>query len=60
MFERIQNYLMGKKTYIVVVVGFIVNGLYGIGYIDVQTVQQLNALLVFLGIGAVRLSLDSK
>ena len=52
--KEIKKYLSGKKTYIVVAVGVIVNGLFSMGYIDESTVKTIDAVLVFVGLGTIR------
>ena len=46
--------LSGWKTYIVMVVGVIFNGLVASGYIDEGLRPTVNSILVFLGLGALR------
>lgn len=46
--------LQGKKTYIIMAVGVIVNGLYVMGYIDDKVVAAIDGVLMFLGLGSVR------
>jgi len=46
--------LKGWKTYIVVAVGIIFNGLVAMGYIDESMREPVNAVLAFLGLGAMR------
>lgn len=46
--------LKGYKTYIVMIVGVIVNGAYAMGYIPPEYIGVVNAILGFLGIGALR------
>jgi len=48
------KWLKGKKTYIIVVVGVIVNGLFAMGYIDESAIKVVNMVLGFLGLGAIR------
>lgn len=48
------EWLKGKKTYITVIVGIIVNGLIAMGYIPVEYLTPINAVLVFLGLGTIR------
>ena len=46
--------LKGYKTYIVVIVGVIVNGLFAMGKIPAEYLPLVNAILGFLGLGALR------
>lgn len=48
--------LKGYKTYIVVVLGVIFNGLVAMGYIDESLRPTVNTILGFLGMGALRAS----
>lgn len=48
------NFLSGYKTYIVVVVGIIVNGLFAMGYIPAADVPTINMILAFLGLATLR------
>ena len=60
MVERLKEkkdmieFLQGKKTYIVMVVGIVVNGLFAMGYIDDKTVTLLDGVIVSLGLGTIR------
>lgn len=46
--------LKGWKTYIVVIVGILVNGAYAMGYIPEGVVPMVNTILGFLGLAALR------
>lgn len=46
--------LKGYKTYIVMIVGVIVNGAFAMGYIPESGLGFANAILGFLGLGALR------
>lgn len=46
--------LAGFKTYIVVAVAIIFNGLVALGYIDEGLRPTVNSILTFLGLGAMR------
>mgnify|MGYP001121938982 CR=1 FL=1 len=46
--------LKGLKTYIVVIVGVLVNGAYAMGYIPEASVGLVNTILGFLGLAALR------
>ena len=54
------NWLKGKKTYIVIVVGVIVNGLVAMGYIPAEHIGLINSVLGFLGLGAIRAGVAGK
>jgi len=44
----------GKKTYIVMIVGVLVNGAVAMGYIPAEYFGLVNSILGFLGLGALR------
>jgi len=44
----------GMKTYIVVIVGVLVNGAFAMGYIPEASVGLVNTILGFLGLAALR------
>jgi len=46
--------LKGWRTYIIVVVGVLVNGAAAMGYISAETVDMINKFLVFAGLGTIR------
>lgn len=48
------EYLKGKKTYIVAIVGIIVNGAYAMGYVSEEWVKAIDGALLFLGLGTIR------
>jgi len=52
--------LKGWKTYIVVVVGVIVNGCIAMGYIDASMLPIINSILGFLGLAAIRAGIAGK
>ena len=52
--------LKGWKTYIVVIVGIIVNGAYAMGYIPEASIGLVNTILGFLGLGALRAGVANK
>ena len=52
--------LKGWKTYIVVIVGIIVNGAYAMGYIPEASIGLVNTILGFLGLGALRAGVSNK
>lgn len=47
--------LKGKKTFITVIVGVIVNGAVAMGIIPESILPVINPILMFLGLGALRL-----
>ena len=49
-----KKFLSGKKTYIVAVVGVILNGCVAMGYLDPSVTEIANKVLIFLGLGALR------
>lgn len=49
--------LKGWKTYLVVVLGVIFNGLVASGYVDESLRSTVNSVLMFLGLGALRNSI---
>jgi hypothetical protein len=49
-----REFLKGKKTYIVMVVGVIVHGMHFMGYIDDSMVATIDGALLFLGLGTIR------
>ena len=49
-----KEWLSGKKTYIIVVLGVIINGLWAMGLIDEETVKIVDGILLFTGLGTVR------
>ncbi len=51
--------LSGYKTYIVMAVGVIFNGLVAMGYIDESIRPIVNSILAFLGVGALRAAVSS-
>ena len=54
------NFLKGKKTYLIVFVGVIFNGLYAMGYVPESIVPAVNVVLGFLGLGALRAGVSGK
>ena len=48
------DFLKGRKTYLVMAIGIIVNGAIVMGYLDVQYIGIINSILGFLGLGAIR------
>ena len=58
-FEKIVNWLKGKKTYIVVIVGVLVNGMIAMEIIPRESFVTVNAILGFLGLGTIRAGIKS-
>lgn len=52
--KAVIEFLQGKKTYIVMTVGIIVNGLYAMGVIDEQLLITLDGVIIALGLGTIR------
>ena len=52
--------LKGWKTYIVVAVGVIFNGLVSMGYVDASMLNLVNTILGFLGLAAIRAGVAGK
>ena len=52
--KKILEAIKGKKTYIIMVVGVILNGLIAMDVIPQSAFALVNSILGFLGLGAVR------
>ncbi len=52
--------LKGYKTYLVVIVGIIVNGAYAMGYIPEAVIPVVNVILGYLGLAALRAGVAGK
>jgi len=52
--------LKGYKAYIVMAVGVVANGCYAMGLIPAEYMGFVNAILAFLGLGALRSAIGSK
>lgn len=48
------DFFKGKKTYIVMVLGVIFNGLVASGHVDASVLPMVNSILAFLGLGTLR------
>lgn len=48
------EFLQGKKTYVVMIAGILVNGAYAMGYLNEETLAAIDGLLMFLGMGTIR------
>lgn len=53
------NFLKGKRTYIVVIVGIIVNGAVAMNLIPNEYIDLVNTILIFLGLGTIRSGITS-
>lgn len=54
--EKLIKFLKGKKTYLVVIVGILLNGANAMGYIQAGWIEPINIGLGFLGLGTLRLA----
>ena len=54
------QFLVGKKTYILVAIGVIVWGAEAMGLVEQGTANKLDALLVVLGLGTIRSAISNK
>lgn len=52
--KKLQTFLEGKKTYIVIIVAIVFNTLVQLGYVDASHVEYVNIILAALGLGALR------
>ena len=52
--------LKGFKTYLVVIVGVLVNGAYAMGYIPEASIGLVNIILGYLGLAALRAGVAGK
>lgn len=52
--------LKNYKTYIVVVIAIVLNGLVSLGYIDASWIDTANVILAFVGLGTIRLAIGKK
>ena len=51
--------LSGKKTFLIVIIGVIVNGCAAMNIIPQDLLPVINSILGFLGLGALRLGINS-
>lgn len=51
---KLLKFLEGKKTYIVAVVIAVLNLAVALGWISPENLEQINVILVALGLGAIR------
>lgn len=54
MLSNVFNFLSGKKTYIIVLIGAVLNLSVAFGWVSVEQLEQINAVLLALGLGALR------
>ena len=52
--KNVIEFLQGKKTYIIMCVGIIVNGMFAMDVIDQKTLLMLDGIVVALGLGSLR------
>lgn len=58
--NKVQQFLQGKKTYIIVIVAIVFNTLVQYGVIDPSYTQYVNIVLSALGLGTLRASVAGK
>lgn len=58
--NKVQQFLQGKKTYIIVIVAIIFNTLVQYGVIDSSYTQYVNIVLSALGLGTLRAGVAGK
>ena len=54
MLSKLEEFLKGKKTYLVMAAGVIVNGMFAMGIIPMDYLEISNTVLGFLGLGSIR------
>jgi len=52
--DKLLGFLKGKKTYLIAIVAVAVNFSVYMGWLSVDQLSTVNAILAFLGLGAVR------
>ena len=52
------DFLKGKRTYLVVALGVLLNGAFAMGLIPPEYLPVINSILGFLGLAALRLGVD--
>jgi len=52
--DKLLGFLKGKKTYVIAIVAVAVNFSVYMGWLSVDQLSTVNAILAFLGLGAVR------
>ena len=55
--DKLLNFLKGKRTLIMVALGVAVNFAVYMGWLSVDQIAQVNAILAFLGLGFLRVSI---
>ena len=58
--SKVQQFLQGKKTYIIVIVAIVFNTLVQYGVIDPSYTQYVNIVLSALGLGTLRAGVAGK
>ena len=58
--KKVQGFLQGKKTYIIVIVAIVFNTLVQYGVIDPSYTQYVNIVLSALGLGTLRAGVAGK
>ena len=58
--NKVQEFLQGKKTYIVVIVAIVFNTLVQYGVLDPSYTQYVNIVLSALGLGTLRAGIAGK
>ena len=58
--SKVQTFLQGKKTYIIVIVAIVFNTLVQYGVIDPSYTQYVNIVLSALGLGTLRAGVAGK
>ena len=54
MLSKLVNFLSGKKTYIIVIIGAVLNVAVALELVTPDNLEQINAVLLALGLGALR------
>lgn len=58
--SKVQQFLQGKKTYIIVIVAIVFNTLVQYGVVDPSYTQYVNIVLSALGLGTLRAGVAGK
>jgi len=58
--SKVQTFLQGKKTYIIVIVAIVFNTLVQYGVVDASYTQYVNIVLSALGLGTLRAGIAGK
>jgi len=56
--SKVQTFLQGKKTYIIVIVAIVFNTLVQYGVVDASYTQYVNIVLSALGLGTLRAGIN--